>query len=137
MPYQIIWSTTLHEQASYQIWKLSDQRPQSYELCSQSTTIYWKCMKTQMQRKVLYSYKNCRIKMAGKYDQRPIIPPNTKATRPQALHPQSDAGQTNKRTNQKLYSPILSYAGHEKPQIWNLIFLGVPMVDICYQFSLY
>ena len=33
------------------------------------------------------------------------------------LHPQSDAGQTNKKTNQKLYSPILSYAGNEKPQI--------------------
>jgi hypothetical protein len=33
-------------------------------------TVYWKCMKMQRSHN---SYKNCRIKMAGKYDQRPII----------------------------------------------------------------
>ena len=64
------------------------------------------------------SYKNCRIKMAGKYDQRPIILLKYESYQTndlRELHPQSDAGQTNKRTNQKLYAPILSYAGHENP----------------------
>jgi hypothetical protein len=36
--------------------------------------------KRKCKEKSYNSYKNCRIKMAGKYDQRPIIPPNTKAT---------------------------------------------------------
>ena len=95
----MIWSTTHHDQSSYQIWKLSDQRPQSYELCSQSTTIYWKCMKK------LQSHNSTKIVKSKWWDNMInyttcwIIPRNMKAIKQKmtsCIHKVKQDGRTNR-----------------------------------------
>ena len=92
--------------------------------------------KHKCKEKSYNSYKNCRIKMAGKYDQRPIIPPNTKATRPQSIASTKWCGTDEQEDKPKtIFLHTIICCAWKPPdlwEIWNLIFLGVPMVDICY-----